>query len=204
MKLLPALAAVLFTPFIANAAPPVPGTVMVDEDFSKAEAISKWRLGKGLWTVADGVLKGVEKPEDKHAAGLANQLQYHDADIAFRFQFNGGSSAHLLLRNKFGNLCRLIITRTGITLQRDRPNLPKDTPEKTEVLAKTPAKLEAGRWYQVRASVHGAEFAAAIEGRPPLKGTHAAIDVDKTEVEFMAGGDSILFDDLRVTQPPAK
>lgn len=124
MKLLPAFIAVLFTCIAAFAAPSAPGTVVVNEDFSKPDAIANWRLGKGLWTVADGVLKGVENPEDKHAAGLANQLAYHDADIAFRFQFNGGSSAHLLLRNKFGNLCRVIISRTGIMLQKDKPNLP--------------------------------------------------------------------------------
>ncbi len=178
--------------------------VAVDEHFNESSAIEKWRLGKGLWSVADGVLRGAEKPEDKHAAGLACPLTYHNADIRFRFRFEGGSSAVLLLRNKFGNVCRVIISPSSLTLQKDRPNSPKDTPEKTQILGKVEARLELGVWYAVQASVSGANFKAEVEGQPPLVGSHSAIDVDKTEVEFLASGDAILFDDLVVKVPSVK
>lgn len=174
--------------------------VAVSEDFASASAIAKWRVGAGTWIVADGVLKGVEKAENKHVAGLACPLRYHDAEIRFRVQFNGGSVAMLLLRNQLGNLCRVTMTRNSITLTKDRPNLPRDNTEKTVVLAKCAAAFDAGRWYDVRVSVRGGEFCATVGDYPMLRGDHVGIDLDKTEVEFLAGGNSILFDDLIVAK----
>lgn len=196
-----AIAALLLAPLTATAAElPLPvtlGTTIVNEDFSQPDAVAKWRWGAGKWTVADGVLKGVETPERKHAAGIACQRAYHDAVIQFRFQFAGGRDAMLLLRNKFGNLCRVIISPSGMTLQKDKPNLPKDTPEKTVLLGKAPLKLTAGQWHCVTAVVHGEEFAVTLDDQATLKGRHPAIDVDKTEIEFLASGDGVLFDDLQ-------
>jgi hypothetical protein len=154
-------------------------------------------VGAGKWTVVDGVLKGTETAERKHAAGIACQRKYHDAIIQFRFQFAGGNTAILLLRNQFGNLCRVIISPTQMTVQKDKPNSPKDTPLKTVVLGTSPVKLEPGKWYDVSAVVHGEEFAVTLHGQATIKGKHPEINVDKTEIEFLAGGDSILFDDLK-------
>lgn len=112
------------------------------EDFSKADATATWRWGAGKWTVADGVRKGTETPERKHAAGIACQRNYHDGVISFRFQFAGGKDAILLLRNKFGNLCRVIISPGGMTIQKDRPNSPKDAPEKNGSARQSSAEAE--------------------------------------------------------------
>lgn len=182
----------------ADAPPPIrPGEIIVSEDFSQPDAIAKWRWGAGKWTVADGVLRGNETPERKHAAGIACQRVYHDASIQFRFQFAGGSAAFLLLRNQFGNLCRVTISQTSMTITKDKPNSPANTPEKTVTLDKASVKLTPGEWYSVTASVQGAAFTATLEGHAALKGSHPGINVEKTEIEFLASGDSILFDDLR-------
>ena len=61
-----------------------------------------------------------------------------------------------------------------------------------------------GKWYSVTAVVHGGEFAVTLHDHATLKGKHAAIDVDKTEIEFLASGDSILFDDLKARTISAK
>lgn len=185
----------------SSASPSNSERVIVNEDFSQPDAIAKWRWGAGKWTVADGVLKGTETAERKHAAGLACQRTYHDAEIHFRFQFAGGSTAMLLLRNKFGNLCRVTITKTGMTLTKDKPNLPADTKERSVVLAKATLKLKPGEWYAVTATVQGEDFTATLHDHTALKGRHPAINVDKTEIEFLAGGDSILFDDLKASVP---
>jgi hypothetical protein len=57
-------------------------------------------------------------------------------------------------------------------------------------------KLAPGEWHTVRATVRGGHFHAVIDGRTTLEGKHPGIDVAKTEIEFLAGGASILFDDL--------
>ena len=184
--------------------PVTPGEVIVTEDFSKPDATANWRWGAGKWTVADGVLKGTETAERKHAAGIACQRNYHDAVIQFRFQFAGGRDAILLLRNKFGNLCRVVISPGSMVITKDRPNLPKDTREKPVTLGTAPLKLEPGKWYSVTAVVHGGEFAVTLHDHATLKVKHPAIDVDKTEIEFLASGDSILFDDLKARTISAK
>ena len=173
-----------------------PGKAIVHEDFSKPDATATWRWGAGKWTVADGVLKGTETPERKHPAGIACQRDYHDAVIDFRFRFDGGNTAMLLLRNRFGNLCRLTLTPSSARLTKDKPNLPKDTPEKTVELDTAKLKLAPGEWHSVRATVRGGQFQVVIDGHTTLEGSHPGIDVAKTEIEFLAGGDSILFDNL--------
>lgn len=175
------------------------GKLIVSEDFSQPDATAKWRWGAGKWTVADGVLKGTETPERKHAAGIACQRAYHDAVIQFRFQFAGGSTAFLLLRNKFGNLCRITISQTSMMITKDKPNSPANTPEKTVVLDKASLKLNPGEWYAVTAVVQGEEFTATLQEHATLKGRHPGINVDKTEIEFLASGDSICFDDLKAS-----
>ena len=196
MKFLPGLLAatlLLGSPLHAEAPS---GKGIVHEDFSKPDATATWRWGAGKWTVADGVLKGTETAERKHPAGIACQRDYHDAVIGFRFRFDGGSTAMLLLRNRFGNLCRLTLTPSGARLTKDKPNLPKDTPEKTVELDTAKLKLAPAEWHSVRATVRGGHFHAVIDGRTTLEGNHPGIDVAKTEIEFLAGGASILFDDL--------
>jgi len=196
MNALPCLIAaamLLGTPL--HAAEPA-GKELVREDFSKPDATASWRWGAGKWTVADGVLQGTETAERKHAAGIACPRDYHDAVIDFRFRFDGGKTAMLLLRNRFGNLCRLTLTPSGALLTKDKPNLPKDTPEKTVALAAAKLKLTPGEWHHVRATVRGGHFHVVLDGRTTLEGRHPGIDVAKTEIEFLAGGASVLFDDL--------
>ncbi len=175
--------------------------LIVSEDFSRSDAVANWRWGAGKWTVADGVLRGTETPERKHPAGIACQRAYHDAEIQFRFQFAGGTTAFLLLRNKFGNLCRVTISPSSLTITKDKPNIPANSAEQTVVLGKTPLTLKTGEWYSVTTLVRGEEFVASVLGHATISGRHPAIDVEKTEIEFLASGDSILFDDLRATAP---
>ena len=196
MKTIPHLiAALALTAGPLHAGKPAAGE-FVREDFSKPDATATWRWGAGKWTVADGVLKGTETAERKHAAGIACPRAYHDAVIDFRFRFDGGKTAMLLLRNRFGNLCRLTLTPAGARLTKDKPNLPKDTPEKTVALAAAKLKLAPGEWHHVRATVRGGHFHVVLDGRTTLEGRHPGIDVAKTEIEFLAGGASVLFDDL--------
>ncbi len=52
--------------------------------------------------------------------------------------------------------------------------------------------------------VCGEEFAVTLHDHVTLKGRHPAINVDKTEIEFLASGDSILFDNLKAHTATAK
>jgi hypothetical protein len=86
-----------------------------------------------------------------------------------------------------------------MTIQKDKPNSPANTPDKTVVLDKATVKLKQGEWYAVTAVVKGEEFTVTLQDQATLKGRNPSINVDKTEIEFLASGDSILFDDLKAT-----
>ena len=102
------------------------------------------------------------------------------------------------MRNRFGNLCRLVFAPDYVRFQKDKPNLPKDTKEETIFLAEQPIKLSDGKWHQARIVIRGEVFSVEIDQKKILKGSHPAIDVTKTEVEFFASGDAMFYDDLRV------
>lgn len=183
----------------AQEAAEVRGKLLLNQDFRRADGIAEWRSDKGKWTVEEGALKGMQIEAEHHPAGLSCPLEYHDARIEFRFQFpEGGRYATLLLRSHSGNLCRLAISQTLILIQRDKPNLPKDSPERIVVLDKLPVNLKHGAWYNASVTIHGMELSVEIEGVGTLKGSHPALDVAKTEVEFLASGDAVLYTDLRV------
>lgn len=177
-------------------------SVIVDEDFNRADAIRNWRLGAGHWIVTNGSLIGTETPERKHAAGLACPRLYRNAEISFRVSFRGGHTAMLLLRNQMGNLCRITLTPRSVVLTRDRPNSPATNREKTVVLAERAVRFEPDAWIPVQARVQGGTFTVTLPEIGTLEGHHPALDVDKTEIEFLAGGRSIWFDDLRAIALP--
>ncbi len=67
-----------------------------------------------------------------------------------------------------------------------------------------PDKLQPNAWPAVTATVQNQDFTATWQDHATLKGHHPAINVNKTEIEFLAGGDSILLDDLKATIPAQK
>ncbi len=172
--------------------------VFLNVDFSDPNELKGWRLPKGIWTVEKGVLKGVEITADKHSAGAAHALNYHDAKLSFRFQLNGAKNGQFLMRNRFGNLCRLIFATDYVRFQKDKPNIPKDTKEKTATLAKESIPLSNKKWHEVVIVIRGEAFSVEIDKKAVLEGSHPGINVPKTEVEFFATGDAMFYDDLRV------
>jgi hypothetical protein len=138
------------------------------------------------------------KLADKHSAGAAHALDYQDASLSFRFRLSGAKNGQFLMRNRFGNLCRLVFAPDYIRFQKDRPNLPKDNKGKTVFLDKQVMSLYDGEWHQALIVIRGENFSVEIDGKPVLSGKHPAINVPKTEVEFFASGDAMFYDDLRV------
>src|ERR1700738_2318837 len=45
-----------------------PGKELFADDFSRAEMDAEWRVGKGLFSIQDGVVTAAENPDDKHGA----------------------------------------------------------------------------------------------------------------------------------------
>src|SRR4051812_12272175 len=45
-----------------------PGKLLFEDDFARSDMKPKWRVGKGFWTVKDGMATVAENPDDHHGA----------------------------------------------------------------------------------------------------------------------------------------
>src|SRR4051794_29347825 len=67
-----------------------PGKPIFEDDFSRDEMKPKWKVGKGLWSVKDGVVTSEEVPADKHGAYayIEPPVEYKDVVAEFSFKFD--------------------------------------------------------------------------------------------------------------------
>ena len=171
------------------------GKLLFSDDFNGSALGPGWGGPKGLWEVANGSLKGSERPEDKHAAVRRHPLQYHDAIFEFAFRFDGAKAVHLSLNNKDGHVCRLVITPKGMLLQTDKPAKLDVKPEK---LATLDTAIAPGEWHKVVVEVRGKHMTAQLDGKQAIAGESPRVDVEKGDFGFPVQGVSASFDYVKV------
>lgn len=171
------------------------GKVLFSDDFNGSALGSGWAGKVGLWEVANGAVKGSERPEDHHAAVRRHPLQYHDAIFEFAFRLDGAKLVHLSINNKDGHVCRLIISPKGMVLQTDKPAKLDIKPEK---LATVDTPVAAGVWHKVVLEVRGKRMTAQLDGKQTISGESARVDVEKGDFGFPISGVSASIDYVRV------
>ena len=173
------------------------GKEVVVDSFSSANLDSAWKVAKGKWEIKDGALTGSELTEDKHNAVIRRQLGIHNGKISLSIRLDGAKSAHVNINQKGGHLFRVILTPTGVTLQKDKPNA--NSEEKVEVLAKSSTPMAAGVWHTVDIEMNRSKVKALIDGNLRLEGDNAKLDVEKVDFGFPVSGVSASFDNVKVT-----
>lgn len=180
------------TPVLAK-----PGKAVIEEGFDAATLGKDWTAAKGAWAPRDGVLVGQEKKEDKHAAVLTLGRPNHDSIFRFAFKLDGAKSMSLSLNSaKGGHLFRVSIAPESVTILKDKDK--KDPASKSLPLAKADAKFNDGKWHTMLVEIQGADVAVQTDHGVKLKGSHPALDVDKTGYRFVTAGASLLVDDVKV------
>ncbi len=172
------------------------GTLLFSDDFNGSALDSAWKSGPGAWEVANGALRGSERPQDHHAAVRRHPLAYHDAIFEFAFEFDGAKGLHLSLNGAGGHVCRLVITPKGMSLMADKPNAKSDL--KPEKLASLDTEIAPGTRHKVVVEVHGSHMLAQVDGRQSLSGESQRVDVDKVDFGFPVQGVSASIDYVRV------
>ena len=173
------------------------GKEIVVDSFSSANLDPAWKVAKGKWEIKDGALTGSELTEDKHNAVIRRQLGIHNGKISLSIRLDGAKSAHVNINQKGGHLFRLILTPTGVTLQKDKPNA--NSAEKGEVLAKSATAMAAGVWHTVEIEMNGSKVKALIDGKLKLEGDNAKLDVEKVDFGFPVSGVSASYDNVKIT-----
>ena len=170
---------------------------VVIDSFSSAKLDPAWKVSKGKWEIKDGALTGAELTEDKHNAVVRRPLGIHNGKISVSIRLDGAKSAHVSINQKGGHLFRVILTPTGVTLQKDKPNAKSE--EKAEVLAKSSTPMAAGVWHTVEIEMNGSKVKALIDGNLKLEGDNAKLDVEKVDFGFPVSGVSASYDNVKIT-----
>jgi hypothetical protein len=170
-----------------------PGKLIFEDNFASGDMKPKWNVGKGFWSVKDGVASAAENPDDKHAAYayMTPNVEYKDAIAEFSFKFDGAKSVQLNMRDSkykgshAGHIIRvsyqpdvvlLADWKTGVMKNEnyEKTSDPKTDPAvKKEINASIKDKsarfkvtYDASQWHQARVEVAGDELLVSLDGKP--------------------------------------
>ncbi len=204
----------------------VPGKLLMEDDFARAEVKPKWKPGLGFWSIKDGALAVEENPADHHGAYAyaVPGFGYKDIVADFSFKLDGSKSCDLKMEDSnykgshAGHIIRASITPSQVVLGDSKYgsmeigfyakyNDPKATPEEKKALAagiKDKSAtfknvLDVTQWHQARVEVLGDEVTLSIDGR--LIGYLKSAGVDhptKNLIGFTILGKTTLIDNVKV------
>ncbi len=178
------------------------GKLLYQDDFDGKKVGDDWKVAKGRWDIADGVLRGAELKEDNHGAAIRRPLEFDDVIIQYAFRLQGNRLTTLSINHAKGHLCRVSLARSGVTVTRDKTS--KDPGEKAAVLETYKTPLEEGRWYTLLVEIQGGEMLASLDDRHFAIGEDKAIDGSKANLGLTVAGESAEFDDLKVWEARAR
>jgi hypothetical protein len=203
-----------------------PGKVLFEDDFSRAEMPPKWRVGKGFFTIQDGVVTAAENPDDKHGAyAFVNpRFDYKDVIAEFSFKFDGVKACHLMMSDSnykgshAGHILRASVTPTQVQLVDmkfggmkleifDKMKDPATTlEEKKQLQASIKDKsayfkiaIDPAKMHQARVEVVGDEMLMSIDGKTAGYLKSEGVDhPTKNMIGFEISGKSIQLDNVKV------
>lgn len=200
MKTFLALTALLVSGLAARAADKpllaIPGKVIYENKLDSAPG-APWKAAKGNWDLASGVMRGSEKPEDKHGAVTRLPNKLGDFVIEYEFKFEGAKSTSLSVNAVKDHMARIMITPKSVTVQRDDND--HDGPDKAVVFARFPADLKSGEWHKVRMEMVGDTLLGQVDDLIAW-GSSDLFKQDRMAPGFTVGGQSIDFRNLKISE----
>lgn len=192
-----ALAALLF----AQAAPADPPTLMTKrgaplfEDGFDGPALAKeWTGNKGRWLIEDGRLKAAEIAADMHHPARGRKVEHRDVVLQLRFRLQGAKWLGVGFDHK-EHVCRAIVTPTSFRVQK---TIGMGPTTKTTKLDEKKMSFDPDQWYTLVVELAGNEIVASVDGRHVAVGEADGLDVDKTRIALISGGEWAWFDDVKM------
>ena len=177
----------------AHAADPallaIPGKIIFESKLDTAPA-DPWKAAKGAWTLAEGVMRGAEKPEDKHGAVTRLPNKLTDFVIDYEFKFEGARTTSLSVNAAKGHMARISIMPKSITVQRDDTD--HEGPDTAVVFARFAADLAAGTWHKVHMEMVGDTLVGQVDSLIAY-GSNDLFKQPKLAPGFTVGGQSVDF-----------
>ena len=177
------------------------GKLVLSDDFATGPS-KTWRIAKGKWESVDGVTQAAELEADKHGAVIRANLPVHNLVVQYAFLLEGAKTTTFSINDAKGHNSRVIVNANGITARKDDHD--HEGPDKAVALQSVKTPIREGQWHTLVIEVNGPEFLARLDGKQVVYGSHAAIDVDKTNIGLTVGGQSVKFKNLRVWEATPK
>lgn len=177
------------------------GKQILSQDFAGSTLPADWKVAKGKWEVADGVLKGTEVAADMHAAVIRTDLKAHDFIAQVSFKLDGAKQTAFSINNAKGHVCRAVVTPTFLAISKDKAG--KNTDDKPAALGRKTLTLAPGEWHTLVVEVHGKDLVASVDGQTTIYGSNDGVDVEKGNFGFPVSGDSASFAHVRVWEAGA-
>lgn len=204
-----------------------PGKLLFEDNFARAEMAPKWRVGKGFFTVKDGVVTVAENPEDHHGAYayVTPSFTFKDIIAEFSVKLDGARACSLMINDSkykeshAGHILKATVSTGGklnladwkfgamkndIFEKMKDPATPADEKKKLRDSIKDKSadfKLDAdlSQWHTIRAEIVGDEMLVSIDGKPAgyLK-SEGINHPAKNAIGFEVGGKAVLLKDVKV------
>ena len=203
-SLLATAACLLLTASVIAGEPPANSELAVDDSFDRKQLGEGWHVNTGEWTIADGVLRAREIPDQNHSAAARRTVETKNAVYELRFRFvEDGKGFHFGFDpapgelKKKGHLFSVIVTpESWKILKHIDKARPKEDPNKT--LAEQKTEFERGKWYSLRVTTWQTHVTASIDGKEQLKASHESFGVKKPTLVFRCLGNGVEIDDIKV------
>jgi hypothetical protein len=204
----------------------VPGKLLFEDDFSRAELAPKWRVGKGAFTVKDGVVTASENPDDHHGAYayVKPNFQFKDIVVEYSAKLDGSRACHLMINDsnykeahaghilratllpgkvdladyKFGSMKNEFFDKMKdpATTDDEKKKLREGIKDKSAVFK---PEADLAQWHQIRVEIAGDEMLLSIDGKPAGYLKSQGLDhPTKNSIGFEVGGKSALLKDMKV------
>ena len=172
-----------------------PGKLLFEDDFAREEMAPKWSIGKGFWTIHEGVVTVAENPDDHHGAYayVKQKMEFKDivAEFSFKFdnsgrlicslmmedsKYKGSHAGHIIRASVYSGQTEMVDMKTGGMKNEyvEKMKDPKTTDAEKKALresikdtrAEYQLMFEKNQWHQARVEVVGDEMLLSIDGKP--------------------------------------
>lgn len=170
------------------------GELLFEDAFDGPSLAKTWSGSKGRWLIENGRLKAAEIPADMHHPARGRKVDHRDVVLQFRFRLQGAKWLGIGFDHK-EHVCRAIVTPTSFRVQKTVGIGPTT---KTTKLDEKKTTFDPERWYTMVIELAGDEIVASVDGQAVAVGEAEGLDVDKTRIALISGGEWAWFDDVKM------
>lgn len=174
----------------------IPGKVIFENKLD-AGLPSPMKAAKGAWENSSGVLRGSEKPEDKHGAVARLPDKLGDFIAEYEVKLDGANVTTFTVNAVKDHMARIMIGKDFVQVQRDDND--HEGPDKAVVFGRFKANLEPGTWHKVRMEMVGDTMLGQVDDVIGF-GSNELFKQARMSPGFTVVGQSAEFRNFKITE----